>query len=411
MFDDRIIEQVIELWGETRGEAYPLSFDHVRTIMETVFFSGLKREEDRPVHVSVSLVDPDEFPRTAARAGENVVLHLERTLPFNVDAMVKLAPAFDPSTTSMAVWPVAEGGDELEIWGAVFTTARGRNRFDPLPVILSPPDVLTIACKKPGALTLFRGNNVIARFTAGQFHEPTPAPFTSSLMGWSLLKTVKNHHGFHRFGTKYWRTYRDFIDRLLVEANNRGHGGIIIWVPEENLPHAHSWIAQKHILRDGPEGASLLEQLCDMDLQRVARLRHEGQIPTAFGSMRAMEEGILECKRHILEHVELLAKLMHVDGALILSDQLRPLSFGSVLVAPLWQGRTIYGPDTNSYPSVQVDLTRYGTRHNSAVNMIGKSPDSVAFVISQDGPISGLTRMDEETVYWWPDCLSKLWTV
>lgn len=415
MFDYHLIEQVINLWNREEDEdgqgSPPLRFSHIKAIMETVFLAGLKREEDRPVQVSVSLADPGIFPMEA-RVGENVVLRLDKRLPFTVDALVKIAPAFDPITTGIAVWPTVKDPSILEIWGAVFSTRRGRNRFDALPFATTPLNILTISAVKAGSLSMARGGNIFARFQVGQFIEPTSTPFTASLMGWSLLKVIKHHHGFKHFGTKYWRTYRDLIDRLLVEASKRSHGGTIIWLPEDILSNAQSWILPKYVLDHGPEGSTLPEQLCDLDLQRIARLQKAASDNSGSASqLHAMEEGILECKRHIVEHVELLASMTRVDGALIVTDHLRPISFGSVLVAPVWQGATIFGPEEKTATSVPVLLSRYGTRHHSAVNFVGKCPGAVAFVVSQDGPIAGLTRKDEHTVYWWPDCLSTLWAV
>ncbi|NGZ28621.1 MAG: hypothetical protein G8345_17230, partial [Magnetococcales bacterium] len=203
---------------------------------------------------------------------------------------------------------------------------------------------------------------------------------------------------------------RDVIDRLLVESAKLNHGGTIVWLPEEELSASSSWILPKYVVHNGPEGASLLDHLCALDQKREDRLsRMEGEGNETVPQSRAVEEGILECKRHIVEHVELLANLTSVDGALILTDKLQPLSFSSILIAPLWYGETIYGPNDEAHNMGQVNLTRYGTRHNSAVNFVGYCPGSVTFVISQDGPIAGLTRKDEETVYWWPDCLSRLW--
>lgn len=416
MFDHHIVEQVIALWNEKERSPQdtPLPFEHVKTIMETVFLSGLKREEDRPVQVSASLLGPETFHHHATQtATQSILLRLEKRLPFTEDALVKIAPAFDPMTTSVAVSPGEDG--TLYIWAALFSTHRGQNRFDPQLFNPLTPDALTISSKKSGSLSIFRGDNVIARFNAGRFTLPTPTPFTSSLMGWSILKAIRHHQEFKLYGTKYWHTYRDVIDRLLVESNKRGHGGTIIWIPDDNeLARAHHYIVPKYTLAESPEGVIEVAKLCESLMRRKKEVmkRTAGE---SHQDIWTIEEEILQSKRRIVEHVELLAQLTRVDGALILSDRLRPLSFGSVLVAPLWHGRTYLGPpkafDTSEVPesASEVELSRYGTRHNSAVNLIGQCPESVAFVLSQDGPIAGLTRKDPSNIYWWPDCLSKLW--
>ncbi|OSM05096.1 hypothetical protein MAIT1_03239 [Magnetofaba australis IT-1] len=381
----------------------------MKSAMETVFLAGLKREEDRPVQVSVILLEPEMFPHREL-SGEPVLVRMDRRLPFTVDSLVKLAPAFDPVTTALAVCACDVDTQALSVWGAVFTSRRGRTRFDPEPFSLTPPDALVISTLSTGSLTVFRGGNVIARFNSGRFNEPTPTPFTASLMGWSLLQGIKSHAEFQTNGTRYWRCYRDFIDRLLVEANKRGHGGAIVWLPEHLLEDGQDWINPRYTLQQGAEGAPLLQELCRLEIAR-----EEGEDAFRQGvkgpDVLVVERAIQEVKRRIVEHVELLAQMTRVDGALILSSRLRALSFGSILEAPTWLGETIYGPDDDAYPAYQVDLHQYGTRHNSAVNFIGKNHDAVAFVLSQDGPIAGITGKDGDTLYWWPDCLSSLGSV
>ncbi|MBF0176090.1 MAG: hypothetical protein HQL63_04480 [Magnetococcales bacterium] len=412
LFNSQIIEQISTLWGQIEESQLPgsrISPVHVQCILERVFLAGLKREEDRPVQVSVSFVDPLGFGE-AGWSGESVVFELADPLPFTVDSIVKLAAAFDPITTALAVNPIADKEEPLHIWGGVFASIRGRNRFDALSEGFTPPDLLTVSTWKPGSLSVFRGRRIIARFNSGRFTRPTSAPFTASLMGWSLLKVVKNHPEFRRLGVTYWRTYRDLVDRLLVESRNRGHGGTIIWVPEDRLESAQNLILPSTTIARIPEGVPLVADLCDMELQRQEESAQR-KAGNQIADSRVVEETILECKRRIVEHIELLAQMTRVDGALILTDRLRVKSFGSLLVAPRWLRKTVHGPEEENGLAVNVNLSHYGTRHNSAVNFIGHCPGCVAFVLSQDGPIAGLTLKDDETVYWWPDCLSQLWAI
>ncbi|MBF0583320.1 MAG: hypothetical protein HQL80_03685 [Magnetococcales bacterium] len=407
MFDRKIIEQVITLWNRSPDVRKPAPpFPVVKNLMETVFLAGLHREEERPVQVTVSLMAPEEFPHRGP-AGDSVLLSLEKHQPFTVNSLMKLAPAFDPVTTALAVCCVGEGEPcQLEIWGAIFTSTRGGGRFDTITLSLAPPEVLTISSKKTGALTVYRGSEVIARFNGGRFSEPIPTPFSANLMGWWLLHGIRPHPEFKRNGMEYWDVYRDFLNHLLVEASSRGVGGAIIWLPEKMADGTRRGILPRHVLSGSPEGAPLLEDLCRMEskLKQSVQAVREGK---EAANCLVMEETVLECKRRIVEHAEILAQLTRVDGALIISSRLRAISFGSVLAAPLWEGETMHGideEDCNLYP---VNLVAYGTRHSSAVNFVGWNSGAVAFVLSQDGPITGLARKDDDTVYWWPDCLGK----
>ncbi|MBF0308184.1 MAG: hypothetical protein HQL56_01485 [Magnetococcales bacterium] len=410
LFDSSIIQQVIELWrmANPDGQAVPLSIDQVQTIMETVFLAGLKWEEGRPVRACVALVPPHSLPTQEWQGGQ-VVLAFDKPLPFTIETVVKLSPAVDPFTQALAVWASVESPSRLEIWGMAFTSRRGRHRFDPLVQAYPSPDVMTISSRKVGHLTVFRGNHLVTRFNAGRFSRPHETPFIGSLMSWSMLRVIRTHVEFQRFGMNYWQVYRAAIDRLLVEANKLGHGGTIIWVPEVHVEDARPWIVPRYATSKGVEGITLLSRLCE--LEERAGLLNEGDPDQSEACGEMVPKKILGGKRAIVEHVELLAQLTQVDGALILSDRLRPICFGAMLDAPYWRRQTLVGAESEGEGLKNVDRSSYGMRHNSAVNFVGQCPFTTAFVISQDGNVVGLSRKDEHAVYWLPDCLSNLWVV
>ncbi|MBF0295512.1 MAG: hypothetical protein HQL96_10015 [Magnetococcales bacterium] len=371
-----------------------------------VFLAGLKRDEYRPVRVGVALIDPSELP-DKGRPGESIVLRLGQRQPLTVDSLVKIAPALDPETTVLAVCPAEQDPDTLEIWCAIFTTHRGRNRFDPLPLAQPSPNSLSIICKRTGSLSIYQGDTLIARFKGGRFLEPVHTHFSSGIMGWRFLEVVKQHPEFRQLGSKYWQTYRDFIDYLLIEVERKGHGGIIVWLPSEFIDTEAHCILSKHSLSESPDGSSILGELCAME-QKQEKYRQEIAANDPLATICIIGETILECKRKVIEHAELLSQLTCVDGALILSDRLRPLSFGAFLSAPIWQRQIIYWKNNQAASLSRHELfSKYGTRHHATVNFVGHYPGSAAFVISQDGPISGLTRKDEDVIHWWPDCLGK----
>ncbi|GAB0056632.1 hypothetical protein SIID45300_00940 [Candidatus Magnetaquicoccaceae bacterium FCR-1] len=407
MFDPVIIEEIIALWKPDSGALEdPVLFQQVRTIMEMVFLAGLKRNEDRPVRVGVSLTNPALLP-DKGRAGESIVLRMSPRQPMTVDTLVKLAPAFDPDTTVLAVWGSEEEPAELEIWSAIFTTHRGRNRFDALPLEQPSPNSLAIITKRTGSLSIYQGDELIARFKSGRFLEPVHNHFTSGLMGWRFLEVVKRHPEFQKLGMKYWHTYRDFIDYLLMETDRRGHGGIIVWLPSDYIDPESHCIIPKHNLTESPDGATLIGELCDVEHQQEL-FRKDAAENSSLATICIIGETVLECKRKVIEHAEMLAQMTCVDGALIISDRLRPLSFGAFLSAPIWQERIIYWKNNKAQHLDRDELfSRYGTRHNATVNFVGHYPGSAAFVISQDGPISGLTKKDDHVIHWWPDCLGK----
>lgn len=410
MLATALIKQVLQLWHavSVQSDAPPPSLARVREVLETVFLASLKREEEKPIQATVSLFRDREELTAACRGDQKVFMKLDGPRPFNVESLVKIALAFDPFTTSLAVVPCSGHEEGLEILGALHISQRGGNHFDALRRPITFPDVLTVSSRKSGSLLIFRRAQLIARLNAGRFSRPTPHPFNSSFLGWTILAGLRNHPEFEQLPFRYWLSYKNALERLLIETSKRGTGGTIIWLPEGALAEAQRHFLPKFPLEKGPEGSLILGELCNLQHQSSQEI-NEAFGPPTHEAAAATPQKLLDIKRRMVEHMELLAQLTRVDGALILNHRFTPLSFGSILTAKRWSGRTLLIQDDKGRTGMPVDLNQYGTRHNSAIDFIARAPGAAAFVISQDGPIAGLTRKDNDTVLWWPDCLSSLW--
>ncbi len=66
------------------------------------------------------------------------------------------------------------------------------------------------------------------------------------------------------------------------------------------------------------------------------------------------------------------------------------------------------GPDGFGGGGQIFDLSKYGTRHNSAIDFVAAVPGTIAFVVSQDGPIRGFVLKDQDTILCWPDCTTSM---
>ncbi|MBF0423338.1 MAG: response regulator [Magnetococcales bacterium] len=398
LFDSRIVDRIISLLGDvSTDDSVRVSKLHIRSLMETVFLAGLNREEDRPVMPNVLLVDRGiPFNVNKKKKIEYQTLGLEKSQPFTIDALVKLARGFDPETTVLAVCPQKNDPRNLEIWGAVFQADSDGPRLHPM-IQHSPPDnLLSVYSYRAGSLVVSWGSRVLARFHAGHFSLPGNSSFETSLIGQALFRTVRTHPEFSRFGENYWTRYRNFIQRLLVEIGRGGYGGIVIWVPDNNDQRTITSLVSRYRCTDAVESSELLGAYCASRLEEQIKNKRKKK-----------RREFREVARRVLHNARRLAYLSRVDGALILSHRLRPLSFGTMLSAQRWRGQTLYCLDDHGAETIDVDLEKYGTRHASAVNLVGAYPGIVAFVISQDGPIAGLVSSHDNRVLWIPDLMNR----
>ncbi|MBF0422325.1 MAG: GAF domain-containing protein [Magnetococcales bacterium] len=400
MFNPLAIERLVDLWRQDpRGDGFVPNPVHVGQILEMVFQASLQRKEEINVELSVSLLPPGEIEAYTDECNA-MTLIFRHPIPLQVDALVALARSFDPVTTTIGVVPARGSSEALEICGAIFFNCSSPHRFDAHSFNRSPASMLTVMVRKVGCLQIFKGMEIIGGFDSGLFSEPSPPPFTESPLAWNLLRQVQHHSGYHRFGIGYWHVYRDFIDRLLLATAAKKNGGTIIWLPLSMEERAWAGAEPRFFLDKGPDGSALLETFREMEQWGETNQGHE--------DWHKREMVRLRLKRELMGFADLLSRLTLIDGALFLSDRLSPLTFGSMITANPWKGGVVSWVEEQIFPSVRVDLSRLGARHTSAVNFIGHCPDAIAFVISQDGPVTGLVQKDQDTIYWWPDCLGGL---
>ncbi|MBF0449036.1 MAG: hypothetical protein HQL67_12635 [Magnetococcales bacterium] len=331
-------------------------------------------------------------------------LSFRRRHPFTVDTLVKLARGFDPENTAIAVCTKDGEPRVLQIWGVVVEHSDISDELDPQLRLGRESGVLTVLSDRAGSLAIYWGDEVLARFHGGHFSKPESGSFTSCLVGRTLFEAVQSHLEYKHFGATYWNWYRVLIERLLMAAGRGGHGGIVLWLPDEDDQDVRNSMVAKYMFTDGPDASDLIRELCLQEDLRTEKPKKKKRLIEAWGN----GEGPEETGQRLSEHVNLLSYLTRVDGALVVSHRLRPLSFGAVLSAPQWSGATVYCLDDTATVTQKVDLSKYGTRHASAVNFVGHHPGVVAFVISQDGPIAALVNMDKDTVGWFPDFRNRI---
>lgn len=397
MIEESIIKHIIECWAADQAHPYrdraqrPLpNLADVKDIIETSFFASLKREEDRPIRFSIVLASAYDLNGQPHRYRYELQ-RFATPLSFTVESISKLAPAFDPSRSAIAVGKTS-GDDELACWGIFFFDPKP-HRYNEIPVgteggTCFRPDLFSVSVKVPGALQISRMDSHIGRFVNGEFIPASPSPLTSTSLGLHLIQPLERTELWQKHNTLYWHYHRDALEVLLSEAASRGHGATIVLLGTVNSVCSREFIVEKYRFDDSISLKS----------------RFENAIAHSYDVI----SGIAYRKR-ILEHLQVLAQLSAVDGALVLSMELDLVSFGATLKAPKWEGKIILGPDGYGYTKdVDFNAKRLGTRHNSAIDFAAACPGSIVFVISQDGPIRAFVNSGEDAVLCWPDCTESM---
>jgi len=387
MFDKSLIQKTIDAWNSDqnnprrgRNQRPIPELSTISKLIEIAFIASLEKEEDKPISFSLSLFNKDISKQS------RLSTVFKNPFPLNVETITKLAPAIDPEMSSFAI-SKSDTSDDLLLCGVV-SFSQHTNRFNEIPgqignLSCARPDVFTITTIRPGSLLITRGDSRIGRFIKGDFVAATPSPFDPTAMGDYIFSFIEQHELYKKHGNLYWDIYRDSLDFLLSEASLRSHGATIVLVNEHHLPTKkgviHGYRFSKAI--GIKELFSEYMNYTRIDISRDIKMR-----------------------RIISERLQLIAQYASIDGALILSDLLDMVSFGTKLSADTWSEEVLIGPDGFHRGGEHFEHDRFGTRHKSAIDFVGENENAIVFVISQDGPIRGFVKRDHETILCWPDC-------
>jgi hypothetical protein len=110
---------------------------------------------------------------------------------------------------------------------------------------------------------------------------------------------------------------------------------------------------------------------------------------------------IKDSYHELIGAVHFVSSLSCVDGLVLMSPNLEVKGFGAVInekTLPEFVG--LNKASRVSVNRLKIDPKHFGTRHQSMFAYCLKHPDSVGFVVSQDGEIRAIKNVDGEVMMW-----------
>jgi hypothetical protein len=419
MFCDDLFLNILKAWDShqvhpNNSECKRIEIDRIvlKNIVETAFRASLSREEDKGIRFSLILFSKYEFREQLKEYCRQDAFVFENPLPFNEEKIKKLAPAISTENGGMAL-QVNEDGN-LEIWGVIYWGI-STNRFNSIPVGIEGfgtirPDSFSITAIGVGNLQISRGNSKIGQVLLCVFEAAIPTPFIEKEIGGYLLNLISENELYQKYGAEYWYDYRDALMCLLHRIAILSHGAAIIIAKENWIQKTNKLYEGKYVLNRGYDmrDTIALEKLLNHELQIRNALKAKPELLERYKSkVNITPEDVIESsqwcalylRRFYLERLELIARLSCIDGALILSSELKVMIFGARLTADKWEREVMLNNGE------RFDVKTYGTRHNSMIDFIGASEgNAIGFVLSQDGPIRGFIKSEKDKIVCWPDC-------
>jgi hypothetical protein len=398
------------------------ALEQVVTIFETLYFASLKTEEGQSISCHIIYLDPanpDPKPPEIIVNDRWSYVPFVKPVQFSVSDLVKIARASDPRTSSFVVFPNQSG--QLHIWGLV---DQGNRYYDFLNYESESgperPGLFQASILGVGYLVAYLGYERIAELRIGTLINRTSDVLRKGPIRLQLqpaisefVAAVKNAlpDGIFEKRSHWTSSLEDdwitVLCRLLLRARNYRHGGAYLITPdtsEKGLNVKYRIDYQR--LAIALFKKSLLQvRSTDADdlIFENYMLKDNQPIPLDLYLRKEVDEAnLLNSLSEIDGSIWFVSLLSRVDGLVLLHPDLSVHGFG-VEITFANELDSVYiasGPLGGPKGLRRVDYHQYGTRHRSMMRYCANADNSIGFVVSQDGDVRAITKLDDKVVIW-----------
>jgi hypothetical protein len=343
-----------------------LTREQLSLLIEAAFWASLRSDEGRTTRVSVAVAVPGTF---------HDVLALATPVVYDEAQIAKLAPAVPRGGCLV----VSVSSDGWHIWG--FGRSRPASALDAVTIEVTEPGTVRVGVGpfQPYILLNGRSNPIIAGTGIDLAHF-LQRVLRKALPAADILESQA-----------IWR--ESLVLAVLAKTIVAdGHGGMLLIVPTETgpwrgslSPFAYEFATPDSTIRDGIRRA-----LSDMNTQgELLQRLSQADVPA---DLKNLVTGAVEQRAWYGEReVQAVASLAGVDGAIVMTQDLRVLGCGATIAVAgdVVPRVCMFRPGPGSQDVVISPLEKLGgTRHQSGARFVDANRDSVAIIVSQDRHMS-----------------------
>jgi hypothetical protein len=195
--------------------------------------------------------------------------------------------------------------------------------------------------------------------------------------------------------------------RVLIGIQRYGHGGTVL------LSNRSAGLAPRYSIRY-PRLSEALSRFADTQIRattysdmimeehfEASKPINEKAIPAdLYLNETVAEIDLEEIRSEITGSVRFISSLGRVDGLVWLKHDLTLNGFGVIIATSDEPDQVLKASNAAGTKTAKVDLNSLGTRHRSMIRQCAKDPESVGFVISQDGDVRAITRVGNAVLIW-----------
>lgn len=410
-------------------------------LLDLMYQASLMQEEGRSVQLRIVVADPKTFDEYLGDGTHPLhALQFAETIPATVSNLRRLSAAANVYRTLLGVQIDRDG--HLQIWGIINTgtswiQAIEAARNDPLQL---PPNLVTRVIA-PGQIMVSSGYDRLLELSRGVIRTDGFDPFRSRwlprrffsvreslltelhsliaarggegglLTGDSSVSDARGEYSYDLTSRLHDSFVKDVVQsvvrQMLRLVRNRGHGGTLIYLHDaavgqwDGLPPLSPWLRFR-VRFASTESAFRMQRLVVRLVLRCLEAAENRQWSDIqyrrIGEL--MEPAVREIDGSLRELAHLMADLMSIDGALVLTRGFQLIGFGAEILGDTHVDRIHRALDVEGVHTIEETVEDAGTRHRSVYRLIAALPDTIAIVVSQDGEVRFVAHHGGRLVYW-----------
>lgn len=379
-------------------------------LISCCYQASLLTEELREVTFRVVLVEPNESQ--PAPPWGHLCLRFDESKPLQPGVLAKLAPVVEFSRSLVGL-RLGENG--YEIWGLVNSGSRwAASQYSRRLPAQPPAGSLVVSVTGPGCLSIYDGSVLIAHLSNGKVRGAGPEVLSSRWLEQVFLSVRYELEALHasacrseqpvEIDARITRTLsQTTLRRALDYLRQSGHGGSLLIVPADqaaSLSAPNPYLNLNYRFVDsGPR--RLYRDLLTRVMRRLGQLFPETS-RVDWEDYRNCRDGELsELDEAFESFSHMLAGLLAMDGAVLISQRLEVLAFGAEIAGNLPAVREVEAALDIEAVNTQTEGTAgVGTRHRSVYRLCAQLPWLLALVQSQDGRIRLVKQHKDKVTYW-----------
>jgi hypothetical protein len=384
-----------------------------------MYAASMATEEGQSIVIEVTWIDPDDpdpHPPERLVADRWAVVPLASPIPLTTRALVKVAKATDPRTSSFAAYGSDLG--ELFIWGMVDQGSRLFDfmRFDH-PSARDRPGVFQASALGVGHVAIAIEYEPIAELridrisgrgldplNVGPIFDALQPGLREHLRAVTAVVPSEIYGGQGRWNDTLSSQWMVTFARLLARIRGMGHGGAVLITPDAS----ETGLDVKYRI-DYPR---LRQGLCRLGVAVITKSHADDVIwkdisndEVAIDAREHLDEAAArseedEAKNQVDGTLWFIACLSRVDGLVLMSPDMLVMGFGAIISVEKEPDAIFEARDEQGIQRIPFSYGEVGTRHRSMMRYCNAHPGSVGFVISQDGDVWAMTKVNDDLVVW-----------